>query len=618
MSQNTQTETVANATPSAFVVVGEVTQRTPTQVVLAYEATHGTQHLTVTRTEFGHGGSLGHRLDDRIENENTDRAFAIKRCVCPSCNNNNDGNEAVMSDITGKTADAIIADLNAVNSRRQVFEIDDERHVQKCATCNGTGKANELVGDFSPQIDGEWGDLVEDMRFGNGPAPAFPSSFNGRRGGIVDNITDMTMKFSESMQENIHGDMVGNGVFTVFNTGYASEENNFLGKQMGRPKTDVYAFAQHSEVMDSFADWASSNGMPYTCYGTNYGQDAVMDIKVTGSSHRDEVLADLRTRMAAGEFADENGHTGYGLMDALRTAKAEGSDLGVVGFGVQIRHSFDGALTIRGVAERVVCTNGWVGSEKTLMLAAQHKKGVFDNILASIGNLAEIVFSCVLEMMQQHNEIESMQDILLAPDMLDSLVALKAERGLVSYPSIGQNAQLTGGRQFRAFNEGMVDPNKAWVMVGEDNDGSAVGSLYHAYQNDNGIIGHQPAVSDAHGRVDGGKAVSFAKTNADLAKQHSLYVEIQQDAVRAFTEHVGRSPQDGELNEFVQEFGIPMLNDMVATEARSEQVSKDSFGNITIREWAVGDILPTIVKNVGTDSEVSTVLTRGAPMAVTA
>ena len=96
----------------------------------------------------------------------------------------------------------------------------------------------------------------------------------------------------------------------------------------------------------------------------------------------------------------------------------------------------------------------------------------------------------------------------------------------------------------------------------------------------------------------------FAKTNADLAKQHSLYVEIQQDAVRAFTQHVGRSPQDGELNEFVQEFGIPMLNAMTATEARSEQVSKDSFGNITIREWAVGDILPNIVKNVGTDSEV--------------
>jgi hypothetical protein len=78
--------------------------------------------------------------------------------------------------------------------------------------------------------------------------------------------------------------------------------------------------------------------------------------------------------------------------------------------------------------------------------------------------------------------------------------------------------------------------------------------------------------------------------------------------VRAFTAHVGRSPQDGELNEFVQEFGIPMLNDMVCTEARDEVVSTDSFGNITIREWEVGDILPTIVKNVGTDSEVSRTL----------
>jgi len=599
MSKDTQQETVAPATPQpeAFVVVGEVVSRTPTHVQITYPTMMGDSTLTVNRTEFGHGGSLGHPLN----NDSTDRAFAIKRCVCPTCNNNNDGNEAVMSDITGKTADAITNELNAVNSRRQVFEIDDVRHVQKCPTCNGKGKVSDLTGDHSPHIEGEWGDLVEDMRFGNGPAPAFASSFNGRRGGIVDNILDMQMKFSESMQENIHGDMVGNGVFTIFNTGYASEENNFLGKQMGRPKTDVYAFAQHSEVMDSFAQWATDNQMPYSCYGTNYGQDAIIDIRITDGATRQEVIADLKQRAADGDFGE---NTGYGLMDVLRDAKNNGSGLGVVGFGVQIRHSFDGALTIRGVAERVACLNGMVGSEKTLILSAQHKKGVFDNILASIGNLAEIVFEAVCEMMAQYNTVESMQDIMLGPSQLEALVALKAERGLVSYPSIGQDAQLTGGRQFRAFNAGWDNPNEGWVRVGEDIDGSAVGSLYHAYQNDNGIIGHQPAVNDAHGRVDGGKAVSFAKTNADLAKQHSLYVEIQQDAVRAFTQHVGRSPQDGELNEFVQEFGIPMLNAMTATEARSEQVSKDSFGNITIREWAVGDILPTIVKNVGTDSEV--------------
>lgn len=605
-----QEQTIENqeapASPSAFVVVGEVVSRTPTHVKITYPAFAGDATLTVNRTEFGHGGSIGHRLNDTIENENTDRAFAIKRCVCPTCDNNNDGNEAVMSDITGKTADAITADLNAVHSRRQVFEIDDERHVQKCPTCNGKGKVSELAGDHSPHIEGEWGDLVEDMRFGNGPAPAFASSFNGRRGGIVDNITDMQMKFSESMQENIHGEMVGNGVFTIFNTGYASEENNFLGKQMGRPKTDVYAFAQHSTVIDGFADWASSNGMPFTCYGTNYGQDAIIDIRITDGATRQEVIADLKQRVADGEFGED---AGYGLMSVLRDAKNNGSGLGVVGFGVQIRHSFDGALTIRGVAERVACLNGMVGTEQTLILSAQHKKGVFDNIVASISNLAEIVFESVCEMMNQYNEVESMQDIMLGPSQLEALVALKAERGLVAYPSIGQDAQLTGGRQFRAFNAGWGNPNEGWVRVGEDIDGSAVGSLYHAYQNDNGIIGHQPAVNDAHGRVDGGKAVSFSKTNADLAKQHSLYVEIQQDAVRAFTEHVGRSPQDGELNEFVQEFGIPMLNDMVCTEARTEQVGKeDSFGNITIREWAVGDILPTIVKNVGTDSEVARTL----------
>jgi hypothetical protein len=605
MSQDAQTETVASATPSAFVVVGEVVSRTETEVQIAYPSVMGDATLRVNRTEFGHGGSIGHRLDDTITNENTDRAFAIKRCVCPTCNGNNDGNEAVMSNKAGKTAVQITNELNAVNSRRQAFEVDDVRHVQKCPTCNGKGKISELTGDLAPQIDGEWGDLVEDMCFGNGPAPAFASSFNGRRGGIVDNITDMQMKFSESMQENIHGDMVGNGVFTIFNTGYASEENNFLGKQMGRPKTDVYAFAQHSTVIDSFADWASSNGMPFTCYGTNYGQDAIIDIRITDGATRSEVIADLKQRVADGEFGD----TGYGLMKELREAKNNGSGLGVVGFGVQIRHSFDGALTIRGVAERVACLNGMVGTEQTLILSAQHKKGVFENILASIGNLAEIVFASVCEMMAQYNTVESMQDIMLGPSQLEALVALKAERGLVSYPSIGQDAQLTGGRQFRAFNAGMVDPNQAWVAVGDAHDGSTVGSLYHAYQNDNGIIGHQPAVWDAHGRVDGGKAVSFAKTNADLAKQHSLYVEIQQDAVRAFTEHVGRSPQDGELNEFVQEFGIPMLNAMTCTEARSEQVGKeDSFGNITIREWEVGDILPTIVKNVGTDSEVQRTL----------
>lgn len=614
MPSITQTE-APSASFNHIVVVGSITERTPTQVTVSYPSMMGDTSLTVTRTEFGAGGSIGVRLNDSLDNDNTDRAFAIKRCVCPTCDGNNDGSEEVISG--NKNTSTLVAELEVIKARRVIVEIDDVRTTVKCDTCKGTGKATALPVNLSPSIDGEWQDLTESMTGGELPdshQPAFKSAFNGRRGGIVDNITDMTMAYKETMLENIHGDMVGTGSHMVLNQGYASKENNFLGMQLGRPKTDVYAFAQHSVVVDEVIDMCSKAGLPYSCYGTNYGQDAIVDIRITGTAHKAEAIADLKAREAAGEFGD---NTGYGLMSVLRDAKAEGSDLGVVGFGVQIRHSFDGALTVRGIAERVVCTNGWVGTEQTVILSVSHKKGVFNNI--DFTNLWSIVTESVLEMMAQYNTIEDMNSIALGPAELAALIALKAERGIISYPSIGQDAQLTGGRQFRAFTQGWGNPDEAWVAVGEEHDGSTVGSLYHAYQNSNGIIGHQPAVADAHGRVDGGKAVSFSKTNADLAKQHSLFVEIQQDAVRAFTDNMGRSPQGTELNEFIAEYGIPMLNDMVATEARSETVGKDSAGNITIREWAVGDILPTIVKNVGQDNEVSRTLDAVfTPMAVVA
>jgi len=614
MPSITQTEALS-ASINHIVVVGSITERTPTQVTVSYPSMMGDTSLTVTRTEFGAGGSIGVRLQDDLENDNTDRAFAIKRCVCPTCDNNNEGSEAVISG--NKDTSTLVAELESTNARRVVVEIDDVRTTIKCDTCKGTGKASALPQSLSPSIDAEWQDLTESMTGGELPEthqPAFQSAFNGRRGGIIDNITDMTMAFKETQLENIHNEMVGTGSFIVLNQGYANEDNNYLGMQLGRPKTDVYAFAQHSEVMDEAVQMCAKAGLPFTLYGTNFGQDAVMDIRITGVAHKEQAIADLKAREAAGEFGDD---TGYGLMTVLRDAKAEGSDVGVVGFGVQIRHSFDGALTVRGVAERVVCTNGWVGTEETVILTASHKKGVFNNI--NFSNLWSIITESVLEMMGQYNTIEDMNNIKLTPSDLEALIALKAERGIVSYPSIGQDAQLTGGRQFRAFTQGWGNPDEAWVAVGDEHDGSTVGSLYHAYQNDNGIIGHQPAVADAHGRVDGGKAVSFAKTNADLAKQHSLYVEIQQDANRAFTENMGRSPQGTELNEFIAEHGIPMLNDMVCTEARSETVSTDAAGNVTIREWAVGDTLPTIVKNVGQDNEVSRPLNAlYTPMAVVA
>jgi hypothetical protein len=601
-----------SATLDHIVVVGSITQRTPTQVTVSYPSMMGDTDLTVTRTEFGAGGSIGVRLNDTMSNEDTNRAFAIKRCVCPTCDNNNEGSEAVISGNTD--INTLVSELEAINARRVVVEVNENRTTIKCGTCKGTGKASTLPQSISPLIDGEWQDLTESMNGGELPAshmPVFPSSFNGRRGGIVDNITDMTMVFKEAQLENTKGDMVGTGIYTVLNEGYANEDNNYLGMQLGRPKTDCYAFAQHSTIIDEFGDWSSKAGLPYTTYGTNYGQDAVMDIRVIdGSMTKQEVMDDLQTRLEAGEFGD---NTGYGLMSTLEA----NPDLGNIGFGVQIRHSFDGALTIRGVSERLWCLNGCSSTKETVILSATHKKGVFENL--NFGNIAKLVMTAVASMVAQNSEVENMNDIILGSQNLEALIALQVNRGLISYPSIGQDSELTGGRQYRAFTQGWGNPEEAWVAVGEDFGGSQVGSLYQAYQNTNGIINHQPAVNDAHGRVDGGKAVSFAKTNADLAKQHSLFVEIQNDAQRAFAETMGHSPQGNELNEFIAEHGIPMLNEMVATETRSETVGTDSHGNITIREWNAGDILPTVVKNVGQANEVSRTLDAiYTPMAVVA
>lgn len=600
---NMNTPDVATSNDN-IVVVGEVVSRTPTHVVVLYESMSGLSQLNITRTEFDVGNSTGVKLDER--STDTQRAFAVKRCECPVCNNNNDMADEVIAN--NKDPSTLRDELQAINVRRQVIEIDGVRSVVKCDTCAGKGKITSLPMNLSPVIDGEWGDLVESMRVGELPPTQmkpFMGRFKGKRAGIVDEW-DIPMEYRELTVDNIHGETVGTGNHMVINRAYANESNNFVGMQIGRTKTDVYAFAQHSDVLPHFMDWASQNGLPFHAYATNFGCDAMIDIHICDLQSKDEAIQSMRDARENGTGISTTGFEAFD--DLLNPAN--------MSFGVQIRHSFDGSLSIRGVMQRLVCANGMVGTREINLMAAQHKKGVWETI--SFSAIAEMVMTLVGELFNQYEAVESMNEITLNPTDLEALIALQVERGIMSYPSIGQDAQLTGGRQYRLFTQGWADPNQEWVSVGEQHDGSQAGTLYQAYQNMNGIINHQPSIRDAHGSVDGGKAISFSKTEQDLEKQHSLFIEVQNDAVRAFTQATGAEPKAGELQAFVDEYGIPMLNNMVAQESRTETVSKDRAGNVTIRQWNAGDILPTIVKNVGSNNEVTRPLTAQFNMAVVA
>ena len=223
-----------------------------------------------------------------------------------------------------------------------------------------------------------------------------------------------------------------------------------------------------------------------------------------------------------------------------------------------------------------------------------------------------------VDMFKQMNRVESMNDIDLAPEDFEAIVELARRRGIINLPNIGKKGQLTGGQDFRNITRGWADPSVPWVAVGEEFSGSKPHSLYHAYQAIQGAKDHTPEVKDGHGHIRGGKATGYARTNAQIHDTHLLLMEVLEDAEKAWK----TSGSDEDLNTFVHNNGIPMLLDCITPAlpadhegdniVRSEgsaPTERNPLKGAYLYTWEEGQILPTINKDIGLETEQCVPLT---------
>ena len=534
-----------------IVVVGTIAGLSDTQITVAYDTGAMTQHITGNRADLGGSGSIGVAL------ANTDdqslKAFSFKRCECPQCNNNN----------AGVTHDMTKADLEEVNARRVAFEDEDgNKQWHKCAMCNGSGFIKELPSGMNPLYDVEWDDTVQSLRDGHVPAQArqqFQSMLLGGRSGKTDQW-DVEISPKKLMAL----DPTGNAIACVpeiiqhYNEMYASPEMPH-GMPVGRTKTGVYATVQHREVLLPWMALCAERGLDYSLYGTNHGQDAYLQIKLTDNGTKADIIEALK---------------GAEGINYMRGQDREGNDVplsqdprSMISFGIQIRSSFDGAITFMGVAERLACTNGMVTTEKMNLLTLSHKKGAIESMKFDL--LADAVLQAALSLWDEISHVERMNDFLLDDTDVERLAVIMKERKIITWPGLGKAKQLTGGRVFRAMVEGWNNPQASrngasFVAVGGDDPG-VVKSLNHFYNVLTGITTHQIDANDIHGKVTGGKAISMDATTKTLKEIHALCREVQISAETAWNEYKFDSANKDApltLKEYVAQFGIPMLEEM--------------------------------------------------------
>jgi len=532
MSGNTELEALngADDTNPYMVVVGEVVGMTDRTLNIRYLGLEGERTVVVDRLKFGPAGSTGVPMGDGL------RAFAIEELTCEVCENNNAGD----------------------NKKRSVaIELDEEgnetRTFSTCQTCNGRGILTDF-GTNTPNIDGEHGDTVSLMEQGELPEssqPIFAFVDGGNRGGL-------TSQWDQPINRLELGAMTPNGDYVTvqppvvqhFNPAYASIEMPH-GYPIGRPKTGVYATVQHAKVFAPIIENCEEKGLNYHAWGTNRGQDAYLDILLAENGSRQDVINNLRK---------------LGVADNMATLRENPN--AIVKFGIRIHHSFDGALSVSGFAERVACLNGMVSGQSHSLLKAQHKLGVMKAL--DFGELAGMICEAALTMWNEMIKVGEMNHIPLDKAAWDSLLALLEQRKILSYPKVGQNGQLTGGRVFRAATQGWENPELDWVAVGGDNP-DTVGSLNHGMNVITGITSHHVEANDVHGRVTGGQAISVARTEKTLRDTHSVFREVQDSAYAGFVEEMGRQPSNmDELEEWVAFNGVPILNDF----------AQDQNGNI--------------------------------------
>jgi len=554
MQTETNTENRTENNPN-MVVVGRIAHRTDTHIGVVYPSESGSSVLVVNRKDINTTPSTGLSLPNTA-----DRIYGFTQAVCPTCN-------------------------NEASARRQiVFTTDAEgnevRNTIKCPTCNGKGHITDFANGHQPVIDDETQAVCDDIAQGNLPdayTPAFQSMFKGGRNGIMDEwdceITALPLHAMSPSGEFVP---VSPAVIQHFNQSYATEDNP-LGALIGRTKTGVYATKQHREMLEPFIAHCDEAGLRYNLWGANKGQDAYMDILLAENGTRREVIDSLKALRSSAD-ADMDFAPNY--RNGMQDPRA------VIKFGIQIHHSFDGAFTVRGFAERVACLNGMVATDAKNLLAVQHKKGVMDAL--DFTALVPTIIASAMEIYSEMLEVDAMNNLIIDQTDFESILVLAQERGLLSFPSIGKNNQLTGGRVFRASCQGWADPSLPWVAVGQG-EGDTAFSLNHAYNIFTGAFTHQVEANDTHGRVTGGKAISVPNVQKQLMAVHRFMREIQ-NTTYATARADGCSTME-DIAEWVAFNGHPMLNGVAHADADE------------------GHILPRITVHMGTDNERTVQLT---------
>jgi len=523
-----------------MVVIGDITERTKTHLTVRYPALSSDKTLVINRSEMGASGSTGIIQQD-LNQQSSIRAFSFKRALCPTCEGNNDGDS---------------------KKRQRITEVDESGNqnitIHKCPTCDGKGTLTSFPADMTPSIEPEWADIVGDLELGYAPShmqPTFASAFAGKRGGKMDDWNvEIVSKPLMALTPTGVAKPVNPPIYQHFNEQYASEEHPH-GLQIGRTKTDSYYTMQHHEALQPYIDLCDKLDLPYTTYGANYGCDAYMDIMLAENGTKKEIMDALRIAKTDGV----EGNYDFGGSNSVTKNPA-----GVIKFGVQIHHSFDGSLSMRGICERVACLNGMISEETLDILSIMHKGNMAK---MDLGNLAEMVLKAAIEMWKEMSYVEGMNNINLNDNDFEKLLVVLEERKIIIYPRLGQKGNLIGGQTFRNATQGWSDPTQEWVAVGGEHDGE-VNSLYHAYNIISGIHTWRPAVADAHGSIGAGnKAIGQDRTHSQMAKGHKVFRELQDSAVEAFEATHGHTPNAQEINEYVEANGIPMLNAIQPTEA---------------------------------------------------
>tara|TARA_R110000824_G_scaffold106908_4_gene252668 strand:+ start:674 stop:2464 length:1791 start_codon:yes stop_codon:yes gene_type:complete len=555
-----------------IVVIGSLDHMTDTKVVIDYEGTSGPDLITVTRTDFDpNSGSIGVALSDGL------RAYAFTRAICPTCNNTNTQGDGAPRFTT----------IEVTNEDGTVT-----RNKTACATCDGKGTLKVLP---NPQsiTDPDHIDTVDSLQQGTYGAdvPMASMSRAGGMSGALDdwnaNITHQTASFVNQKGEFVEcGDVVQH-----FNTDYACEDNNYLGVLVGRTKGSTYTSVQHGPKIQPYLDAARAAGLPHNVYGTNRGRDAILDIGIGDSRNPQEISDNINRLM--GRAPDTDGNFPSNPMQDIADS-GTGRRGSVINFGLQVKHSFDGAFTVNIIMERLICTNGMVSTSARSMVSISHKGDTMARV--DDKKLAAAVMAMFSDTWDEMRMVDKMNDIPILGADVDRVLALLCNQKIAGfrYPGLsnikqrdGSDYQMSGGKKFRNFLDGMENPNRAWVRVGDD-FADKRNTLNHVLNVLTGLETHNPAARDGMGGLIMGstpKPTTHASKQEGLQAFHRVCRAIQNSAIEDYK----NSGSDLSLPDYIAENGIPMLMEVDRAEAAT--VSGGKTHQFT---WAEGSILPTI------------------------